>query len=154
VFGENPYAEWHGDLRSLDYHGNDGHDVDMQLPPSEVSSRDDVAPPSAPGVPAADPDLLLIQQLRKQGIPVVAVFLTGRVRGIAPELDAASAFAVAWLPGTEGAGVADVLFKRATGARGYPFSGKLPHAWSANGAEHGGGAPLFPYGYGLAGCSR
>jgi beta-glucosidase len=153
VFGENPYAEWHGDLRSLDYHGDDGHDIDMQLPPLEVSSRDELGPSAAADPSKPDPDLALMQQLRQKKIPVVAVFLTGRVRNVTPQMDVASAFAVAWLPGTEGAGVADVLFRRKDGGVAAPFTGKLPHAWPASGVEHAG-APLFPFGYGLEGCRR
>ena len=80
VFGETPYAEMPGDLRSIDYQ------------------------------PGDRADLALIQRLKARGIPVVAVFLTGRPRAVNPEINAADAFVVAWLPGSEGGGVADVLF--------------------------------------------
>ena len=72
----------------------------------------------------------------------MAVFLTGRVRGVTPEMEASNAFAVAWLPGTEGGGIADVLFRKPDGAVNFPFSGKLSYAWP----------PLFPNEYGLRGC--
>jgi beta-glucosidase len=96
-------------------------------------------------------DLALLKRLKDSGIPVVAVFLTGRVRGVTPEIEASNAFAVAWLPGTEGGGIADVLFRNSNGAVGFPISGKLSYAWPRGGTA---GAPLFPYGYGLGGCNQ
>jgi beta-glucosidase len=163
VFGENPYAEWHGDLKSIEYQGpsDDGHEVDMQRPAPEVSALDEAAAAKSDGAakedaipsqqaPAPNADLALLQRLRRDGIPVVAVFLTGRVRGITPELEASTAFAVAWLPGTEGGGVADVLFRRSNGSVNFPITGKLSYAWPRGSS----GPQLFPYGYGLGGCNR
>ena len=153
VFGESPYSEWHGDLQSIDYRGpvGDGLPVDENRPAPEVSAvfdePDYETAAAAPAAPVAD--LALLKRLRASGIPVVAVFLTGRVRGVTPEIDASTAFAVAWLPGTEGGGIADVLFRNSGGAVNFPLSGKLSYAWPQGGA---GGAPLFPYGYGLGGC--
>jgi beta-glucosidase len=170
VFGENPYAEWHGDLKSLDYQGpsTDAHDVDTQRPAPEVATLEEPGPWQSPAdaASAASPataakptvaggsnaDLALLQRLQQKGIPVVAVFLTGRVRGVTPELEAASAFAVAWLPGTEGGGVADVLFRKSNGAVSYPFTGKLSYSWPRGAGE--GTGDLFSYGYGLGGCNR
>jgi beta-glucosidase len=161
VFGENPYAEWHGDLKSIEYQGpfDDGHAVDMQRPAPEVSVLDELASGKAHAVPAAkqpsaaaanqqpmapNADLALLQRLRRSDIPVVAVFVTGRVRGVTPELEASNAFAVAWLPGSEGGGIADVLFRKSDGAVNFPFTGKLSYAWP----------PLFANDYGLRGCIR
>jgi beta-glucosidase len=160
VFGENPYAEWHGDIKSIEYQGpsDDGHEVDMQRPAPEVSALDEAnakgSEASRPQPPAApNADLALLQRLRQGGIPVVAVFLTGRVRGVTPELEASNAFAVAWWPGTEGGGIADVLFRKSNGKVNFPITGKLSYAWPRGG---GGSSdtPLFPYGYGLGGCIR
>jgi len=74
---------------------------------------------------------------------------------ITPELDASNAFVVAWLPGSEGVGIADLLFRNARGEVGYDFSGKLSFSWphdirqtSVNRGDkdyH----PLFPYRFGL-----
>lgn len=157
VFGEDPYAEWHGDIKSLDYRGpvGDGQAaVDMNRPAPEVSPVFDepdyeTSPVTQSTAPVAD--LALLKRLRGQGIPVVAVFLTGRVRGVTPEIDASNAFTVAWLPGTEGGGIADVLFRQGNGAMNFPISGKLSYAWPRGGAA---GAALFPYGYGLGGCNQ
>jgi beta-glucosidase len=160
VFGENPYAEWHGDIKSIEYQGpsDDGHEVDMQRPAPEVSALDEANPTvseaSRPQPPAApNADLALLQRLRQGGIPVVAVFLTGRVRGVTPELEASNAFAVAWWPGTEGGGIADVLFRKGNGEVNFPITGKLSYAWP-RGDGGSSGSLLFPYGYGLGGCIR
>jgi beta-glucosidase len=165
VFGENPYAEWHGDIKTLVYRGPDGNpSPDMLRPAPEVPLPGQWAPPpSASGSsPAAadDRDLALVEHLRHSGIPVVAVFLTGRPRGITPELQASNAFVVAWLPGTEGAGIADVLFRKANGDVNFDFTGKLSYSWPASGGQYASdsppdkAAPLFPYGFGLSYCKR
>lgn len=114
VFGEQPYAEFQGDLRSL------------QL-------RSDLSGP-----------LATMKALKAQGIPVVAVMLTGRPLFVNPELNAADAFVVAWLPGSEGEGVADVLFAK----DGADFTGRLPTGWPRT--ARAGEDPLFAYGYGLS----
>ncbi len=62
-------------------------------------------------------------------MPSVCVFLTGRPLWIEPELAACDAFVVAWLPGSEGGGVADVLFRKADGSVNYDFVGKLSFSW-------------------------
>ena len=49
-----------------------------------------------------------------------------------PELNASDAFVVAWLPGSEGAGVADVLLRDKDGNEQYPISGKLSFSWPAS----------------------
>jgi beta-glucosidase len=175
VFGENPYAEWHGDLKSLDYRGPGGNPPpDMSRPWPEVPLPGQWAPPrnvalhrgGSSSAGAEDPDLTLIQRLRQSGIPVVAVFLTGRPRGVGAELQASNAFVVAWLPGTEGGGVADVLFRNEKGAVSFDFRGRLSYAWLGHGASglaersseltHGSSeeAPSFPYGFGLDYCNR
>ena len=73
---------------------------------------------------------------------------------ITEELPLVQAWVAAWLPGTEGGGVADVLFGD------YPFTGKLSYSWPRSneqlpinvnniGDKIGCEAPLFPFGYGL-----
>lgn len=91
--------------------------------------------------------LSLLRKLEAQGIPTVAVFLSGRPMWMNRELNASDAFVASWLPGSEGAGVADILF----GAR--PATGRLSFSWPAacdgkpvNGRE----GALFPVGYGLS----
>jgi beta-glucosidase len=97
----------------------------------------------------------LIQKLKQQGIPVVTVFLTGRPLWVNKELNAADAFVVAWLPGSEGQGVADVLLADSQGKPRYDFHGKLSFSWPRYDYQfvlNNGDAnydPLFAYGYGL-----
>ncbi len=91
----------------------------------------------------------MMQRLKSAGIPVVAVFLSGRPLWVNRHINAADAFVAASLPGSEGSGVADVLFGKAD------FTGKLPFSWPADakGAPLNVGdaayRPLYRYGYGL-----
>lgn len=89
----------------------------------------------------------LLRKFKAQGVPTVAVFLSGRPMWVNREMNAADAFVASWLPGSEGAGVADVL----TGAT--PATGKLGFSWPATcdfGPLNGPDGALFPVGYGRA----
>lgn len=125
VFGEDPYAEGDGDLNHLSF------------------SREYPGP------------LHMMRSFQSRGIPVVAVFLTGRPRWTNPELNACDAFVVAWLPGTEGGGIADVLFRGPDGSIQHDFHGRLSFSWPRTVSQTGGNPrnsehePLFPYGFGL-----
>ncbi len=120
VFGEAPYAEFEGDLSA----------TDMAL--------------------EADENFQLIQSLKARNIPVVTVFLSGRPRGVDALIDSSDAFVAAWLPGSEGAGVADVLIARDKRKPQNDFKGKLPFDWPASGATQAIAAPIkYNYGYGL-----
>ena len=99
IFGEEPYAEGQGDVETLGYKGG------------------------------ATNDLQLIQKLKAQNIPVVAVFITGRPLWMNAEINASNAFVVAWLPGSEGQGVADVLVADEKGQARYDFTGRLSFEW-------------------------
>jgi Glycosyl hydrolase family 3 C-terminal domain len=131
--------------------------------------------PEIPGLAlpvTVDPtsDLDVIQRVCSE-LPCVVVLITGRPLFIEEAIDASDAFVVAWLPGAEGAGVADVLY----GRRGLDFTAKLAHTWPAtprdpsdpsrtsptpeldyvpqNEFVNGDGnldAVLFPLGYGLS----
>ncbi len=125
VFGESPYAEFEGDVKTLEYSPGDKH------------------------------DLALIRRLRALDVPVVAVFLSGRPLWVNAELNAADSFVAAWLPGPEGGGVADVLFRRPDGAVRHDFRGRLPFSWPMDPRPPGvdgrpGAPPLFALGYGLS----
>jgi len=91
----------------------------------------------------------VIEDARKSGKPVITVLLTGRPMSIEDWLPLTDGLVVAWLPGTEGDGVADVLFGD------YKPTGKLPHSWPRSVEQipiNQGDAsydPLFPYGFGL-----
>lgn len=94
-------------------------------------------------------DAAVIDRMKAKGIPVVVVLLSGRPMIINSSLEKSDAFVAAWLPGTEGQGIADVLFGD------YVPTGKLPHSWpkSMNQIPINIGDkeydPLFPFGYGL-----
>jgi beta-glucosidase len=97
----------------------------------------------------------LIADVKKQSRTVIVILISGRPRVITRQLPLADAWVAAWLPGTEGGGIADVLFGE------YPFTGKLSYSWPRSneqlpinihniGDKIGCDAPLFPFGYGLA----
>ena len=94
-------------------------------------------------------DLAAIRAVKQAGVPVVVVLLSGRPLIINEALDAADAFVAAWLPGSEGLGVADVLFGD------YRPTGKLPVSWPRSMQQlpinvgDKSYDPLFPYGFGL-----
>lgn len=97
-------------------------------------------------------DLQAIEGLRKVSGEVVVVIVSGRPLFIQKELPKWDALVAAWLPGSEGAGVADVLFGKRS------FSGTLPLPWPASirqlpftpsGRTADGAMPLFPRGFGL-----
>jgi beta-glucosidase len=99
-------------------------------------------------------EVKLITQTKRQSNSVIVILLSGRPRVITDEIPLADAWVAAWLPGTEGAGIADVLFGD------YPFSGKLSFSWPRSNQQlpininNSAGktdcdAPLFPFGYGL-----
>jgi len=126
VFGEDPYAEFQGDVAHLGYQLGD------------------------------KTDLALLKKLKAQGIPVVSVFLSGRPLWVNPEINASDAFVAAWLPGSEGGGVADVLVAGKDGKPKRDFQGKLGFSWPKR-ADQGplnrgqpGYDPQFAYGYGLS----
>lgn len=89
--------------------------------------------------------LELLRAYREQGIKTVAVFLSGRPMWMNREINAADAFVAAWLPGSEGGGVADVLFgaREATGALSFSW----PATCEGNPVNSPEGA-LFPFGFG------
>lgn len=94
-------------------------------------------------------DTALLSRLKAQKIPVVVLFLSGRPLFAGPLLNQADAFVAAWLPGTQGQGLADVLVARADGTPAQDFVGRLPFPWPAD-ARMPIEQPLFPLGYGLS----
>jgi beta-glucosidase len=92
-------------------------------------------------------DAALIANARASGAPVTTILISGRPLILGSALDASDAFIAAWLPGTEGQGVADVLFGDVKP------TGKLPREWPENNdqlaANKMAGKPLFKFGYGL-----
>ena len=125
VYGEDPYAEGQGDVSTLEFQPGDKQ------------------------------SLALLKKLKAAGIPTVSVFISGRPLWVNPELNASDAFVAAWLPGTEGGGVADVLVAKPDGSVNYDFKGRLSFSWPRNplqaklNTHHENYDPLLPLGYGL-----
>ncbi len=106
------------------------------------------------GQPRADlelsaEDITLLNNVKSSGVPMVVVMLSGRPMIVTNQLPDWQAFVAGWLPGTEGNGLADVLFGD------YDFTGKLPITWPSsmaqipNNSNDANYTPLFPYGFGL-----
>ncbi|MEW6990155.1 exo 1,3/1,4-beta-D-glucan glucohydrolase [Colwelliaceae bacterium 6441] len=124
VYGEEPYAEGHGDRENLVY---------------QRGSKKDLA---------------LLKKLKAQNIPIVSVFISGRPMWVNAEFNASDAFVAAWLPGSEGSAVADVLLSDKEGAIQHDFHGKLSFSWPKTPEQivnrfDNPYQPLLPYGFGL-----
>jgi beta-glucosidase len=121
VLGETPYAEYNGDVRF----------------------------PAPIGHSALHPaDLAALQAVSGKGVPVVSVLYSGRPAYANDLINLSDAFVAAFLPGTEGEGLADVL---AGGA--YDFTGRLSFAWPGSACSTGEGPDSiveFARGYGLS----
>jgi beta-glucosidase len=128
VFGETPYAEFQGDLETVDF--------------------------------APEEPLALLRRLKAQGVPVVSVFLSGRPLWTNPEINASDAFVAAWLPGSEGGGVADVLVAGPDGRPRHDFKGRLAYSWPRSAKQsplnvgQPGYDPQFAFGDGLIYAAR
>jgi beta-glucosidase len=94
----------------------------------------------------APEDVAAVDNLKAAGIPVVVILFSGRPMILGGVLEKADAFLAAWLPGTEGDGIADVLFGV------YQPTGKLSFAWPRSMDQYPRAkdtSPLFAYGFGL-----
>ena len=127
VIGEAPYAEGDGDI------------------PLTGTLRHSSRYPE---------DLAVLQKVHGKGKPVVTVLLSGRPLWVNDLLNLSDTFIAAWLPGTEGKGVSDLLVAR-KGMKPYEFTGRLSYSWPKTVCQtplnvgDPGYAPLFAYGYGL-----
>ena len=127
VIGETPYAEGNGDI-----------------PPSGTLQHTSRHPE----------DLAVLRAAAALGKPVVTVFLSGRPLWVNDLLNLSDAFVAAWLPGSEGGGVADLLLRGADGRIAHEFRGRLPFSWPREACQTplnagDGQQPLFPLGFGL-----
>ncbi|MBC3873568.1 glycoside hydrolase family 3 C-terminal domain-containing protein [Undibacterium sp. LX15W] len=127
ILGETPYAEGFGDVAA-----------------SRPLAHSQLFPD----------DLAVLKKVAGKGKPVVTVLVSGRAVYANDLLNLSDSFVAAWLPGTEGKGVADVLFKNAQGKIAHSIKGRLSFSWPAKAClSHvvatGGSETLFKYGYGL-----
>jgi len=132
VIGEGPYAEGDGDIV-----------------PSGTLRHSSRYPE----------DLAVLQAVHGKGKPVITVLMSGRPLWVNDLLNLSDTFIAAWLPGSEGKGVSDLLVASRDGKR-YDFGGKLSYSWpksvcqtalNVGDAQY---APLFAYGYGLKAGQR
>ena len=129
VIGETPYSEGCGDI------------------PSPQGGNSCISRPTSLSLDSGD--VQVVQKMKNAGLKTVVVLITGRPLIIDQIVNIADAIVVAWLPGSEGAGVTDVLFG------GTKPTGKLPRTWPSSMSQipiNYGDAnynPLYPYGYGL-----
>jgi len=126
VMGETPYAEFFGDI------GGEMNAYQLTL---------------------TEPHQQYINNYVQKGIKVIVILISGRPLVVTPQIEQSDAFVAAWLPGSEGDGIAEILFGE------YDFKGKLPHSWPTSEDDYKGKygpnfwddsvEPLFPLGFGL-----
>lgn len=97
-------------------------------------------------------DLAALNRVSGKGPPVVTILYSGRPVGANDLMNRSNAFIAAWLPGTEGAGIADMLLAGPRGRRAFDFTGRLSFDWFAGDCLTG--RVQFPRGYGLSLASR
>ncbi|MBR7800562.1 glycoside hydrolase family 3 protein [Undibacterium fentianense] len=127
VLGETPYAEGFGDVAA-----------------SRPLAHSQLFPE----------DLAVLKKVAGKGKPVVTLMVSGRAVYANDLINLSDSFVAAWLPGTEGKGVADVLFKDAQGKVAHKIKGKLSFSWPAQAClaknlTSAGQLVQFKYGYGL-----
>jgi len=128
VIGETPYAEMYGDIGPAGTLRHTGRYPE---------------------------DLAVLQAVSGKGKPVVTLFVSGRPLYVNDLLNLSDSFVAAWLPGSEGKGVADVLFRSADGKLAHDFRGTLSFSWPKSvcqtslNFDETNYSPLFKLGYGL-----
>jgi beta-glucosidase len=130
VIGESPYAETEGDR--FNSTTTVRMDTELQTMMSGNGSFNSI------NIRRMDADMLW--EVYDYDCPVIVIMLSGRPMTIGDEYKNWDAFIAAWLPGTEGGGIADVLF----GER--DFTGRTPYTWR----ETINGEVLYPLGFGLS----
>lgn len=126
VIGEKPYAEFFGDI------GHESNDLELTLTKEHQN---------------------YINTYQEKGVKIIVVLVSGRPLVVTNQINQSNAFLAAWLLGSEGDGLAEVLFGD------YNFSGKLPHSWPKSIEDYkekygpnfwdDSIKPLFEIGYGL-----
>ncbi len=138
VIGETPYAEGMGDVRA------DSEVIDRSR--AQIYGLLKVLNAYGRSLHLSDlhpEDLALLERIAAKNIPIVAVFVSGRPLFCDPEMALSQAFVAAWLPGSEGAGVADALFGNS------PFQGRLSFDWPEPQSSESKAKYSFQKGYGL-----
>ena len=93
-------------------------------------------------------DTKKLSTYKENGIPIVSVFLSGRPMWANTEINNSDSFVAAWLPGSEGGGISDMLFKTDPS---FDFTGRLSFTWPASAVvSKNNNQALFEIGYGLS----
>jgi beta-glucosidase len=93
-------------------------------------------------------DTKKLSTYKENGIPIVSVFLSGRPMWANTEINNSDSFVAAWLPGSEGGGISDMLFKTDPS---FDFTGRLSFTWPASAVvSKNNNQALFKIGYGLS----
>ncbi len=136
VVGETPYSEGFGDVGGPQW-GYDPEDGGVLREPKSMDLQ--------PG------DAAVIDKVCGAISKCVVLVVSGRPQVIAPaQMSKIDALVASWLPGSQGEGVADVVFGNK------PFTGKLSHTWPASASQEpinvgdANYSPAFPYGWGLS----
>jgi beta-glucosidase len=95
-------------------------------------------------------DLAALDRVSGKGVPVVTLLFSGRPVAANDLMNRSDAFVAAFLPGTEGLGLADVLLAAPDGRAAYDFTGRLSFDWPAGDCLPQQGGYRFPRGYGLS----
>ena len=95
-------------------------------------------------------DLRALERVSGKGVPVVTLLYSGRPVAVNDLINRSDAFVAAWLPGTEGLGIADLLLAGTNGHPAYDFTGRLSFDWPAGDCLQQQGGIQFPRGYGLS----
>ena len=125
VFGETPYAEMFGDIKSLDFSSTN----------NEIIS--------------------IMEKLKEDEIPIVSLFLSGRPLIVEKEINLSHSFVSIWLPGSAVEGINDVVFSNIDNSINYDFKGKLSYTWPSSVSKKSAidnqivRYPMFDYGFGL-----
>jgi beta-glucosidase len=141
VIGEYPYAEGFGDIRDCD-------NLIIEAG-SQINGQINILEPYGHSLALKElhpEDYQIIKALSDKGLPLVVILISGRTLIINAELEKSAAFIAAWLPGSEGQGVSDMLFGD------FNFQGKLAFTWPkviSKEKKKRPPKPLFPIGYGL-----
>lgn len=127
VAAENPYAEGAGDI---------------------------AFPASIRHTSRYPDDLKVLDRVSRKGVPVVTLLYSGRPVGANDLINRSDAFIAAWLPGTEGLGLADMLIAGSDGRARYDFTGRLPFDWPSGDCLARRGGIAFARGFGLTLADR
>jgi beta-glucosidase len=99
-------------------------------------------------------DLRALERVSGKGVPIVTLLYSGRPVGANDLINRSDVFVAAWLPGTEGQGLADMLLAGADGKPAFDFTGRLSFDWPAGDCLPKTGGVQFHRGYGLSLASR